>query len=188
MYKEVPAGDYGIGNRYFVLVFTFHAGQGNAVYDEHGEVIKDHPCVDLLDDKVAPDAVKAVEGDIIFQETECGLDPPAHPVELFYSIRTELFCREIGQQVLRAIGKIDLHEPDRDRENGVHVVFRDQIEAAVLADTDELVRMFQEGLFTAAGQRKVQVCVKLLSIRQPEAFQEGAADTVRTDAQKEGLA
>lgn len=134
MYKEVPAGDDGIRNGYFVSMLPFQPGQRDAVNDEHGEVIQDHPCVDLLDDEVTPDAVKAVEGDIVFQETKCCFDPPAQAVELFQGIQGELLPGKIGEQELRAGGEIDLYEPDRDREKRVFIIVWDQVEPAVIED------------------------------------------------------
>lgn len=175
MYKEVPAGDDGIRNGYFVSMLPFQPGQRDAVDDEHGEVIQDHPCVDLLDDEVTPDAVKAVEGDIVFQETKCCFDPPAQAVELFQGIQGELLPGKIGEQELRAGGEIDLYEPDRDREKRVFIIVWDQVEPAVMPDADEPVRKPFIALFTAAGDRKVQVHIKLLFVRELETFQEGVA-------------
>ena len=65
------------------MYFCISLRNRNTVYNDHGEIIQDHPRIDLLDDKVSPDAVESSKSSIIFQITIRCFYSPAEPIELF---------------------------------------------------------------------------------------------------------
>lgn len=185
--EQLPARDNGIRNRNFALQVPGRGRQSDGVCQEKRKIIQDHAGIDLLLNEITADAVETVQVDVVFQETERGLNPPAHMVQHFQCLKVKGSFRKVGQEVYRAFREINFNQADREMKQAFPVRRLNKVEWPVGTEADKLVRMVGKALFPAACGVEFQRNVKLSGNRKMKAAEERMLTVWRFESEKEAV-
>lgn len=152
------------------------------------QVIQNHAGIDFLLNKIATDAVKRVKGDVVLQESEGCLDPPAQMVQLLQCGKIKGTFRKVGKEILRALSELYFDQSDREMEKTVSVGWLYKIKPPPGMKADKLIRMSAEAFPPAACNVEFQRSIKLIGIGKKKPAEERVRAVSGVKPEKKAMA